>query len=141
MYNYNIEVTRVIDGDTVDCIIDLGFKISTKYRIRLAGIDTPETRTTNAKEKIYGFEAKVRLQELLTEYTDANDNLILNPQVSLKSHGLGKFGRVLGTLYVGDVDINQRLIDEGFAIEYQGERKIETPELLEMLDAVRSCQQ
>jgi len=105
MYNYRIEVTRVIDGDTVDCIIDLGFKISTKYRIRLAGIDTPETRTTNAEEKIYGFEAKVRLQELLSQGT-----------IILKSHGLGKFGRVLGTLYVDEVDINQRLMMRGLLL-------------------------
>jgi len=126
MYNYQIEVTRVIDGDTVDCIIDLGFKISTKYRIRLAGIDTPETRTTNAEEKIYGFEAKTRLQELLSQGT-----------IILKSHGLGKFGRVLGTLYVGDVDINQRLIDEGFAIQYQGGSRMTTSELLNQLNEVR----
>jgi micrococcal nuclease len=126
MYNYQIEVTRIIDGDTVDCIIDLGFKISTKFRIRLAGIDTPETRTTNAEEKIYGFEAKEKLRELLSQGT-----------VTLQSHGLGKFGRVLGTLYVEDVDINQKLIDEGFAIKYQGGSKMNTSELLNQLNEVR----
>jgi micrococcal nuclease len=126
-YSYKINVTRVIDGDTIDCLIDLGFKISIKSRIRLAGIDTPESRTSNKEEKVYGLEAKERLECLLNE-----------SEVKLISHGLGKFGRVLGTLYVDDIDVNQRLIDEGFAIEYQGSTKITTEELINRLNEVRS---
>jgi micrococcal nuclease len=126
MYRYKIKVIKVIDGDTIDCFIDLGFKITIKSRIRLAGIDTPETRTRNPEEKIYGIEAKERLEFLLQD-----------SEVKILSHGLGKFGRVLGTLYVDDVDINQRLIDEGFAIEYQGDSKMTTSELINQLNEVR----
>jgi len=129
MYNYNIEVIRVIDGDTIDCFIDLGFNVSIKSRIRLHGINTPETRTRDIKEKHYGIEAKLKLFKLL------EDN-----EVTMVSHGIGKFGRVLGVLYVDDVNINDILVKEGYAIEYNGGKKMETCELLEYLDKVRSCQ-
>ena len=132
MYNYKIQVIRVVDGDTVDAHIDLGFDVSIKNRIRLSGIDAPESRTRNLTEKKYGLEAKEKLSELLTCESDV---------ITVQSHGLGKYGRVLGTLYVGDKNINETMISEGYAIAYQGDRKIETPELLKMLDAVRSCQQ
>ena len=132
MYHYKLNVTRVIDGDTVDGQIDLGFNVLSKVRIRLSGIDAPESRTRNLTEKKYGIEAKEKLLELLTHESDV---------LTVQSHGLGKYGRVLGTLYAGDKNINEAMISEGYAIEYQGDRKIETPELLKMLDAVRSCQQ
>lgn len=129
MYNYKFEVTRVIDGDTVDGIIDLGFDILTRVRVRLVGIDTPESRTRNLEEKKYGNEAKERLKELIA----SSDELLID------SHGKGKFGRILGTLYVNGTSINQTLIDEGYAIEYQGAKKITTEELLSKLDEVRSA--
>lgn len=132
MYHYKLNVTRVVDGDTVDGQIDLGFNVLSKVRIRLSGIDAPESRTRNLTEKKYGIEAKEKLLELLTHESD---------MVTIQSHGLGKYGRVLGTLYVGDKNINETMISEGYAIGYQGDRKIETQELLKMLDAVRSCQQ
>jgi len=130
MYTYKFKLKRIVDGDTVDGFIDLGFNVSIKVRVRLSGIDTPESRTRNLREKKYGFEAKDRLSELL----DSDDIII-------KSHGLGKYGRVLGTFYVDDVDINRAMIEEGYAIEYNGDKKITTEELLEILDSVRSCQQ
>ena len=126
MYNYNIEVIRVIDGDTIDCFIDLGFNVSIKSRIRLHGINTPETRTRDIKEKHYGIEAKLKLCKLL------EDN-----EVTMVSHGIGKFGRVLGVLYVDDVNINDILVKEGYAIEYNGGKRMETCELLEYLDKVK----
>ena len=129
MYNYRFEVTRIIDGDTVDGIIDLGFDILTRVRVRLAGIDTPESRTRNLEEKKYGIEAKEKLEELI----DAADEL------SIQSHGKGKFGRVLGTLYNNGNSINQTLIDEGYAIEYRGSRKMSAEELILVLNEVRSA--
>ena len=132
MYNYKIQVIKVVDGDTIDAHIDLGFDVSIKNRIRLSGIDAPESRTRNLTEKKYGLEAKEKLRELLTHESDV---------LTVQSHGLGKYGRVLGTLYAGDKNINETMISEGYAIGYQGDRKIDPPELLKMLDAVRSCQQ
>jgi len=129
MHKYKFNLTKVIDGDTIDGQIDLGFNILYKVRIRLSGIDTPETRTRNLTEKKYGIEAKNKLLELLT--SDSED-------IVVQSHGLGKFGRVLGTLYVGDKNINDIMISDGYAIEYHGNKKIETSKLLEMLDLVRS---
>ena len=103
MYEYTIRVTRIIDGDTVDAEIDLGFDVRTKKRIRLYGINTPESRTRNKAEKKRGLAAKQRLQELLEEAE----------VVRLRSHGTGKYGRVLGELLIEkdqsieDGDINE----------------------------------
>ena len=103
MYEYTVRVTRIIDGDTVDAEIDLGFDVRTKKRIRLYGINTPESRTRNKAEKKRGLAAKQRLQELLEEAE----------VVRLRSHGTGKYGRVLGELLIEkdqsieDSDINE----------------------------------
>lgn len=108
---YNVkEVSRIIDGDTVDLILDLGFNILTKKRIRLWGINTPEIRTRDAQEKIRGYAAKQRLEELIE--LDVDRDLILH------SKGLGKYGRVLGEIYNGDQNVNQLLITEGHAERY-----------------------
>jgi len=107
MYEYSCKLDRIIDGDTVDVIIDLGFDIHFKSRIRLFGIDAPEVRTRNADEKVKGFAAKDRLTELLPE------NFTIRTVLDKK----GKFGRVLGTLVVGDVNINELLVSEGHAIK------------------------
>jgi micrococcal nuclease len=130
MYHYKLEVKRVVDGDTVDGVIDLGFNISTSLRIRLAGIDAPESRTRNLEEKKYGIEAKERLKELVSG----------DGELTIQSHGLGKYGRVIGSLFLDDRNINRQLIDEGYAVEYTGSKKLEVSELLEILDKVRSCQ-
>ena len=92
MYEYNAKLIRVIDGDTIDASIDLGFDVWVKKRIRLYGIDAPESRTRDLEEKKRGIETKERLQELL----EANRNVFI-----VRSHGVGKYGRCLGTLLIG----------------------------------------
>tara|TARA_R110002020_G_C16240847_1_gene769099 strand:- start:113 stop:457 length:345 start_codon:yes stop_codon:yes gene_type:complete len=109
-YVYNAKLLRVIDGDTVDALIDLGFDTWVKKRIRLYGIDTPETRTRDKEEKKKGLAAKARLKEILAA---CNDEFILS------SHGLGKYGRCLGELFINSGNINQQLITEGHAKKYQ----------------------
>lgn len=128
MYDYKLKIERVVDGDTVDGIIDLGFNVSTSLRIRLAGIDAPESRTRNLDEKRYGIEAKERLEEIVSG----------DGELTIQSHGLGKYGRVIGTLFMDDRSVNRQLIDEGYAIVYTGSAKIEVSELLEKLDNARS---
>ncbi len=122
MYQYKVKLDRVIDGDTIDCYIDLGFDINTKKRIRFVGINTPESRTRDLEEKKRGLEAKARLKEILE---DANE-------IHLDSHGVGKYGRVLGNLHVDKVDnigsptminVNELLIKEGHAVEYHGGKR------------------
>lgn len=111
-YIYKIFVTRVIDGDTVDATIDLGFDITIKKRIRLHGIDTPETRTRDKQEKVRGFAAKKRLQEIVD-----NQNGVLY----LKCMDKGKYGRCVGILFEEDFDdesVNDLLVSEGHAEVY-----------------------
>ena len=124
MYEYTAKLKRVVDGDTVDAYIDLGFNVHVDKRIRFMGIDTPESRTRDLTEKRYGLGAKYRLIEMLEE----NDNAFI-----LKSHGTGKFGRVLGELFhhpEDDYSINQMLIDEGHAVAYFGGSKQEVKDAL-----------
>ena len=114
MFEYLCKVTRVVDGDTIDVNIDLGFSIWHKARVRMSGIDTPESRTRNKKEKVLGLAAKARLKELLK-----------SQKVSiLCTKEKGKFGRVLADVRVNDKSINLQLIDEGHAREYHGGKKI-----------------
>jgi len=118
MYEYKVKITRVVDGDTCDCDVDLGFGIFTKDRIRLMGIDTPESRTRNKKEKALGLAAKAYLKELLKKN---KGNIILRTS----KEGKGKFGRILGTLliYDGMTSVNQMLVNEGHARPYYGGNK------------------
>ena len=122
-YVYRCVVTRVVDGDTVDADIDLGFNMIYKERIRLMGIDTPESRTRNKKEKALGLAAKAYMKELLKEN---KGDIILRTS----KEGKGKFGRILGTLliYDGKTNVNQMLIDEGHARDYFGGSKDEQGE-------------
>ena len=110
---YQAELQRVVDGDTVDVTLDLGFDVKLhKQRVRLHGIDTPESRTRNLAEKKLGLAAKERLKELCVG------------RFKVKSLGKGKYGRVLGIPYTEDgKDICQLLIDEGHAVEYYGGKK------------------
>tara|TARA_R110002110_G_scaffold375984_1_gene585788 strand:+ start:70 stop:504 length:435 start_codon:yes stop_codon:yes gene_type:complete len=119
MYEYNCEIKRVVDGDTVDVIIDLGFDIFYKSRVRLYGIDTPESRTRNKDEKVRGLMSK---QYLINELEKG--------QVVIKTHKdkKGKFGRVLGEMYVGDKNINLMMVDDHMAVEYKGQNKKEIEE-------------
>tara|TARA_B100000953_G_scaffold191063_1_gene157296 strand:+ start:206 stop:631 length:426 start_codon:yes stop_codon:yes gene_type:complete len=122
MYEYNAKLKRVIDGDTVDAYIDLGFKTHLEIRIRLKGIDTPESRTRDLTEKRYGLGAKHRMIELL----ESNDNKFV-----IQSHGVGKYGRCLGDLFITErISINQQLIDEGHAVAYFGGSKSEVQRAL-----------
>jgi len=116
MYNYKSKMLRVVDGDTVDVEMDLGFGVFMKTRVRLMGIDTPESRTRNLAEKSWGLAAKKRLQDLLED-----KEFVLQTKLQKK----GKFGRVLGTLKTikDEIDINQLLVLEGLAIPYEGGNK------------------
>ena len=112
MYTYNAKLNRVVDGDTIDALVDLGFNTWKKVRIRMMGIDAPESRTRDLEEKKLGLAAKARLNELI----ESNDFLFI-----LKSHGVGKFGRCLGEIFIEEeISINQTLINEGHATQYNG---------------------
>ena len=119
MYQYKVKLDRIIDGDTIDCYIDLGFSINTKKRIRFAGINTPESRTRDLEEKKKGLAAKARLKEILEEASE----------IHLDSRGLGKYGRVLGQLHISTensltmLNVNELLIKEGHAVEYHGGKR------------------
>ena len=116
MFEYNAEVLRVVDGDTLDARIDLGFDVHVKKRIRLHGIDTWESRTRDAEEKKKGIAAKSRLVELL----QADQG-----KFKLISYGVGKFGRVLGDIEISAGNVCDILVEEGHAYSYFGGNKEE----------------
>ena len=123
MYEYKAKLVRVIDGDTIDCMIDLGFDIWFKARVRMYGINTPESRTRDKEEKKRGLLAKARLKELLIK-DNRGDYFIINTLIDKKNKKeKGKFGRVLGTIIVNDININKQLIDEGHAVAYFGGKR------------------
>lgn len=126
MYEYRVkQVLRVVDGDTIDVDIDLGFNISYTQRVRLAGIDTPESRTTDKYEKALGLEVKKKLGELLK---NANKIVIRTE----KPDSSEKYGRILGWLFLDDSSesVNTALIAGGYAWDYMGETKVKDFELL-----------
>lgn len=127
MYEYNVTITKVVDGDTVDVDIDLGFGMTyKKQRVRLMGIDTPESRTRDLEEKKFGKASKKHLKELLSK-----------GNVTLISHDKGKFGRILGELWVHSVEneghpvfqhdkkfcVNAQMINDNHAVPYDGQSK------------------
>ena len=116
------EINRVLDGDTIDVTIDLGFDLYKKERVRIAGVDTPEKRTRNLEEKALGIDATNWLKEKLDGAIDGNDELSIRTELV---GGVGKYGRLLGWLYIGDgnVSLNEQMIDEGHAWEYDGGTK------------------
>ena len=121
-YIYRGKLERVVDGDTIDALIDVGFDIWVKKRIRYSGIDTWESRTRDLEEKAKGLEAKARNKELLMEVSSKPGYF------RLKSFGVGKYGRVLGEIYIQDsnkntIYINNQLINEGHAYIYEGGKK------------------
>ena len=121
-YIYRGKLDRVIDGDTIDALIDVGFDIWVKKRIRYKGIDTWESRTRNLAEKKKGLAAKERNKELLEKVSSKSGFF------RLKSYGVGKYGRVLGEIFIQDTDenticINNQLITEGHAYVYEGGKK------------------
>ena len=126
MYEYKAVVDRVVDGDTIDVTIDLGFKVWKKIRVRMEGINTPESRTRDLEEKKRGLAAKDRLKNIL----EFNNNKCI-----LKVSGVGKYGRALATVLVESlsplngedgvtlIDVNRQLIEEGHAVEYWGGKR------------------
>ena len=114
MYEYKCKVTRVVDGDTVDVIIDLGFDISYSSRVRLFGIDTPESRTRDIDEKARGLISK----DFLKSYLDKG-GVVIRTRKDKK----GKFGRILGEMVVEDININELMIKEHHAVKYHGQSK------------------
>ena len=128
MYEYRVKkVLKVVDGDTIDVDIDLGFNVSYTQRVRLAGIDTPESRTTDLKEKALGLEVKEYLKHLL----EGAEDIVIQTE---KPDSSEKYGRILGWLFINDEEtsLNEKMISEGYAWEYEGEqrRKTLTPYLL-----------
>ena len=122
MYSYKAKLLRVVDGDTCDAQIDLGFVVSVKKRLRFAGINAPESRTRDLKEKARGLAAKDRVKAILAE----------NPSFTLESTEIGKYGRVLGKIHINTLDgvdgltqicLNDLLIKEGHAKEYHGGKR------------------
>ena len=126
MYEYKAVVDRVVDGDTIDVTIDLGFSVWKKMRVRMEGINTPESRTRDLEEKKRGLAAKDRLKNIL----EFNNNKCI-----LKVSGVGKYGRALATVLVESlsplngedgvtlIDVNKQLIEEGHAVEYWGGKR------------------
>ena len=122
-YNFRVvEINRVVDGDTIDVTIDLGFDLSKKERVRVAGVDTPEKRTRDLEEKALGIDATNWLKEKLEGAIDGEDDLVIRTELV---GGMGKYGRLLGWLYIGDstVSLNEQMIDEGYAWCYDGGTK------------------
>lgn len=120
MYEYRVKkVHKVVDGDTIDVDIDLGFSVSFFSRVRLAGIDTPESRTTDAKEKALGLEVKEKIKK---ELAAAKDVVIKTE----KPDSSEKYGRILGWVFLdgSEISLNQKLINEGYAWTYGGGTKI-----------------
>ena len=122
-YNFRVvSVDRVLDGDTIDVTIDLGFDLYKKERVRIAGVDTPEKRTRDLEEKALGIDATNWMKEQLEEAINGESELTIRTELK---GGMGKYGRLLGWLYVGDADIslNEAMIIAGYAWEYDGGTK------------------
>ena len=122
-YNFRvIEINRVLDGDTIDVTIDLGFDLYKKERVRVAGVDTPEKRTKDLEEKELGKDATNWLKDKLEGAVAGDDDLVIRTELV---GGVGKYGRLLGWLYIGDGDVslNEQMIEEGYAWAYDGGTK------------------
>ncbi len=122
-YNFRVtEIVKVLDGDTIDVMIDLGFDLFKKERVRIAGVDTPEKRTRDLEEKALGKDATNWLKEKLDSTIAGDDELTIRTELV---GGVGKYGRLLGWCYIGDADVslNEQMITEGFAWAYDGGTK------------------
>ena len=122
-YNFRVtKIVKVLDGDTIDVLIDLGFDLYKKERVRIAGVDTPEKRTRDLEEKALGIDATVWMKDKLTGAIKGDDELTIRTELK---GGVGKYGRLLGWLYVGDSDLslNEQMITEGYAHAYDGGTK------------------
>ena len=129
-YNFRVtSIDRVLDGDTIDVTIDLGFDLYKKERVRVAGVDTPEKRTKDDEEKALGYDATHWLEDKLTGAISGDDDLVIRTELV---GGVGKYGRLLGWLYIGDaeVSLNEQMIEEGYAFPYDGGTKVKDFEQL-----------
>jgi endonuclease YncB( thermonuclease family) len=122
-YNFRVtSIDKVLDGDTIDVTIDLGFDLYKKERVRVAGVDTPEKRTKDDEEKALGYDATHWLEDKLNGAITGDDDLVIRTELV---GGVGKYGRLLGWLYIGDSDLslNEQMITEGYAWAYDGGTK------------------
>ena len=122
-YNFRVtKIVKVLDGDTIDVLIDLGFDLYKKERVRIAGVDTPEKTTRDLEEKALGIDATNWLKSKLTETIKGDEELTIRTELK---GGVGKYGRLLGWLYVGDsnLSLNEQMITEGYAWAYDGGTK------------------
>ena len=122
-YNFRvIKINRVVDGDTIDVTIDLGFDLFKKERVRVAGVDTPEKRTRDLEEKALGIDATNWVKKHLDSAIAGEEDLIIRTELV---GGMGKYGRLLGWIYIGDdeVSLNEKMIEEGYAWAYDGGTK------------------
>ena len=122
-YNFRVvKIDKVVDGDTIDVTIDLGFDLYKKERVRIAGVDTPEKRTRDLEEKALGLDATYWMKKQLEDTIAGDEELIIRTELK---GGTGKYGRLLGWLYVGEdaVSLNEQMITEGYAWEYDGGTK------------------
>ena len=117
-----VKINKVVDGDTIDVTIDLGFDLYKKERVRIAGVDTPEKRTRDLEEKALGLDATAWMKDKLTETIKGDEELIIRTELK---GGTGKYGRLLGWLYIGDatISLNEQMITEGYAWAYDGGTK------------------
>ena len=122
-YNFRVvKIDKVVDGDTIDVTIDLGFDLYKKERVRIAGVDTPEKRTRDLEEKALGLDANYWMKKQLEDTIAGDEELIIRTELK---GGTGKYGRLLGWLYVGEdnVSLNEQMITEGYAWSYDGGTK------------------
>jgi endonuclease YncB( thermonuclease family) len=122
-YNFRVtEIVKVVDGDTIDVLIDLGFDLYKKERVRIAGVDTPEKRTKDLEEKALGLDATYWMKKHLEDTIAGDEELTIRTELK---GGVGKYGRLLGWLYIGDADVslNEQMITEGYAWAYDGGTK------------------
>ena len=116
-FSYRInKVTKVVDGDTIDVLLDMGFDIKYKSRVRLFGIDTPESRTRNKEEKVRGLLSKVYLKDAIKKAK----------KLTIKTHKgseTGKFGRILGEIFADGINLNLKMCTECYAVQYYGQNK------------------
>ena len=136
-YNFRvIEINRVVDGDTIDVTIDLGFDLYKKERVRVAGVDTPEKRTRDLEEKELGIDATNWLKEKLDSAISGDDDLVIRTELV---GGVGKYGRLLGWLYIGDAELslNEEMIVDGYAWAYDGGTKQKNFEELKEIRRVK----
>ena len=122
-YNFRVvKIDKVVDGDTIDVTIDLGFDLYKKERVRIAGVDTPEKRTRDLEEKALGLDATYWMKKQLEDTIAGDEELIIRTELK---GGTGKYGRLLGWLYVGEdtVSLNEQMITEGYAHAYDGGTK------------------